>query len=122
MESRTILYLLLPIIAIVFVVILSTSRISPYDKTISVMTSLKVRIVHYAKISRALPSNLNEIHEVHQDDSLILDAWTRPIIYRHDNNTGEVTLISCGESGDCQTEDDNIIRSFQVDIVGQTGN
>jgi hypothetical protein len=120
MESRT---LLLPIIAIVFVVIyLSTSRISPYDKTISVMTSLKVRIVHYAKISRVLPSNLNDIHEVQQDDSLRLDGWNRPIIYRHDNNTGEVTLISCGESGDCPTEDDNIIKSFQVDIVGQAGN
>lgn len=95
---------------------LSINWISPHDKTVTVMGSLKYRIELYAKTNNKLPDSLNDLPERPGYDSSIVDGWNRKIVYYYDGDSGEVSLISYGEKGEHQRKmnKDCIIKKFKI--------
>jgi len=108
--------LILLIILLFTVMYLIFEPITPYDKTVSIMTVLKRRIMKHVQVYNKLPENLNDMYKIPGHINSVLDGWDRPITYCYDIKSGIVTLISYGASGDpkCKYDKACIIRRFRI--------
>ena len=108
--------LILLIIVLFTVIYLLFEPITPYDKTVSVMTVLKRRIMKHVQVYNRLPDNLNDMDKIPGQINSVLDGWDRPITYCYDAKSGIVTLISHGANGDpkCKYNKNCIIRRYRI--------
>jgi len=111
-------YLIITVVLLVFVFIayLSTVIISPFDKTITVMSEIKNRIIIYVNIYNEIPSDLNKLPQIQGHDNSVIDGWKHPIIYHCDKQNGIVTLISLVKNSEinCNKNNTCIIKKYKI--------
>lgn len=89
--------ILVGIVLIIFSLMVFT-KISPHEKTKSVIAETFVRIDAYMKSKQTIPVNLKELPTRKGYTNSVLDAWGNRLIYSIDSE-GIISLSSYGEDG-----------------------
>ncbi len=89
-------------------------RIPPRDETVTSMELTAIRIGMYMRQNASLPKSLAVIPEREGYYNRTTDGWSRPLIYRHDDDGFSLTSLGRDGVPGGNGEDADVVRKFHL--------